>query len=75
MTVSIDFGPQQLEQIIVTATDEPTEISRRFCLKKGFSTDLVAPLAEQIKMNMDKFFGKKTVIPPFTDPKQQKSVS
>lgn len=61
----------------MTANDEPTEISKRFCKKKGFSTDLVAPLAEQIKMNMDKFFGKTTAIPPltFTDRTQQMNVS
>lgn len=46
LTVSIDFGLHQLEQIVVTANDEPTEISRQFCFKKGFSKDLVYPLAE-----------------------------
>lgn len=52
------------------ATDEPMEISRRFCHKKGFSTDLVGPLAEQIKMNMENFFGPMMTISPLTETTQ-----
>lgn len=59
----------------MTANDEPTEISKRFCKKKGFSTDLVAPLAEQIKLNMDTFFGKTNQPFLFTDRTQQMNVS
>lgn len=41
---------------MVQSLDDPFAVAKRFCGEQGFQLDLVAPLAEEIQRNMDKYF-------------------
>lgn len=53
MTITIEIGDGQNENILIHEKDSPRDLAKKFAIKYGIGEQLTGLLAEQIRLNIE----------------------